>query len=68
MLLKIGFALQSEIFRILIAITKFKNKDRELAQKEAQRAIDAATKWGIIRPTDRELYERSTGISTVPEE
>ncbi|VBB27322.1 unnamed protein product [Acanthocheilonema viteae] len=58
----------SEIFRILIAITKLKNKDRELAQKEARRALDAATKWGIIQPTDREIYERKTGISTIPEE
>ncbi|VDM10517.1 unnamed protein product [Wuchereria bancrofti] len=57
----------SEIFRILIAITKLKNKDREPAQKEARRALDAAIKWGIIRPTDREIYERNTGISTVPE-
>ncbi|KAM3728902.1 Protein unc-45 [Dirofilaria immitis] len=58
----------SEIFRVLIAITKIKNKDREPAQKEARRALDAAVKWGIIRPTDREIYERNTGISTVPEE
>uniref|UniRef100_A0A158Q8D0 Protein unc-45 homolog B n=1 Tax=Elaeophora elaphi TaxID=1147741 RepID=A0A158Q8D0_9BILA len=58
----------SEIFRVLIAITKLKNKDREPAQKEARRALDAAIKWGIIRPTDREIYERNTGISTVPEE
>lgn len=60
--------LQSEIFRVLIAITKLKTKDREPAQKEARRALDAAVKWGIVRPTDREIYERNTGISTVPEE
>lgn len=53
---------------MLIAITKLKNKEREGAQKEARRALDAAVKWGIIKPTDRELYEQKTGISTVPEE
>ncbi|VDN29363.1 unnamed protein product [Gongylonema pulchrum] len=58
----------SEIFRVLVAITKLKNKDRSPAKKEAQRALDAAVKWGIIRPTDREIYEQNTGISTVPEE
>lgn len=60
--------MQSEIFRVLVAITKLKNKDREPAQKEARRALNAAVKWGIIRPTDREIYERNSGISTVPEE
>ncbi|EJD75017.1 UNC-45 protein [Loa loa] len=58
----------SEIFRVLIAITKLKDKDRVPAQEEARRALDAAVKWGIIRPTDREIYERNTGICTVPEE
>uniref|UniRef100_A0A915Q3F6 Protein unc-45 homolog B n=1 Tax=Setaria digitata TaxID=48799 RepID=A0A915Q3F6_9BILA len=58
----------SELFRILVAITKLKTKERELAQKEARRALDAAVNWGIIRPTDREIYEQNTGISTVREE
>lgn len=59
---------QSEVFRVLVAITKLKNKERVGAQKEAQRALDAAVKWGIIKPSEREIYEKSTGISTIPEE
>uniref|UniRef100_F1KS65 Protein unc-45 A n=1 Tax=Ascaris suum TaxID=6253 RepID=F1KS65_ASCSU len=58
----------SEVFRVLVAITKLKNKERVGAQKEAQRALDAAVKWGIIKPSEREIYEKSTGISTIPEE
>ncbi|VDM43851.1 unnamed protein product [Toxocara canis] len=58
----------SEVFQVLVAVAKLKNKERIGAQKEAQRALDAAIKWGIIQPSEREIYERSTGISTVPEE
>lgn len=60
--------MQTELFHVLVAITKLKNKERFNAQKEAQRALDAAIKWDIIRPTDRELYEKKTGLSTLPED
>ncbi|VDN01183.1 unnamed protein product [Thelazia callipaeda] len=58
----------TEIFRLLVAITKLNDKERTSAQKEARRALDAAVKWGIISPTDREIYEQKTGISTIREE
>lgn len=35
---------------------------REEARKEAQRALDAAQKLGLITPTDRQLYERMEKI------
>lgn len=57
----------SEIFRVLVAITKLGNNDREAAQKEAQRALDSAEKQGLIRKTERQLYEQKTKLSTVPE-
>jgi EAL domain-containing protein (putative c-di-GMP-specific phosphodiesterase class I) len=45
-----------------------KNKDRERGQKEAQRALNAAEKQGLIKATDRQLYEQATKLSTVPED
>ncbi|KAH7728119.1 UNC-4 protein5 protein [Aphelenchoides avenae] len=58
----------SEVFRVLVAITKLKNEGREGSRKEAQRALDAAEKWGLIKPTDRQLYERQNNLATVPED
>nr|CAD2137208.1 unnamed protein product [Meloidogyne enterolobii] len=55
----------SEIFRVLVAITKLEGDaatGREEARKEAQRALDAAQKLGLIAPTDRQLYERMEKI------
>uniref|UniRef100_A0A914MDV7 UNC-45/Cro1/She4 central domain-containing protein n=1 Tax=Meloidogyne incognita TaxID=6306 RepID=A0A914MDV7_MELIC len=55
----------SEIFRVLVAITKLEGDaaaGREEARKEAQRALDAAQKLGLITPTDRQLYERMEKI------
>lgn len=56
------------MFRVLVAITKLNNEGREGSRKEAQRALDAAEKLGLIKPTDRQLYERQKGLSTVSEE
>jgi hypothetical protein len=52
-----------------VAITKFKDvsNDRDGAVKEAQRALDAAERFGVIKPTDRQLYEKKNKLSTVPE-
>ncbi|KAK5973250.1 hypothetical protein GCK32_006463, partial [Trichostrongylus colubriformis] len=62
--------LQSELFRVLVAIAKLgaANESRKGAAEEAKRALAAAEKFGIIRPTDRELYERTNKVSTIPEE
>lgn len=59
--------MQTDIFRVLIAITKLKHKARAPAQEQAQRALTAAEKFGHIAPTDREAYERKTNLSTVQE-
>lgn len=60
----------SEVFRVLVAITKLgaSNEARKGATEQAKRALAAAEKLGIIRPTDRELYERTAKVSTIPEE
>uniref|UniRef100_A0A914VHH0 Protein unc-45 homolog B n=1 Tax=Plectus sambesii TaxID=2011161 RepID=A0A914VHH0_9BILA len=60
--------MQTEVFRVLIAITKLKHKAREGAQEQAQRALSAAEKHGLIAPTDREAYERKTTMSTIKED
>lgn len=52
-----------------MAITKFKDKttNRDGAIKEAQRALDAAERFGVIKPTDRQLFENKTALATVNE-
>jgi len=56
----------SEIFKVLVAITKLKNDARTEGQKEAERALKTAEeKWQLIKPTDRQLFERKTKISTI---
>jgi hypothetical protein len=60
--------MQTEVFRLLIAIIKLKHKARAGAQEQAQRALSAAEKFGLIAPTDREAYERSTKMSTIRED
>uniref|UniRef100_A0AC34R7E1 UNC-45/Cro1/She4 central domain-containing protein n=1 Tax=Panagrolaimus sp. JU765 TaxID=591449 RepID=A0AC34R7E1_9BILA len=58
----------TDIFRVLIAITKLNNKERIGGQQEAERALKAAEeKWKIIKATDRQLFEKKTKISTVTE-
>lgn len=61
------FVFQTEIFKILVAITKLKEdkSQREGAIKEAQRALDAAERFGVIKPTDRQLFENK--LATVSE-
>ncbi|PIO77194.1 tetratricopeptide repeat protein [Teladorsagia circumcincta] len=60
----------SELFRVLVAIAKLgaANESRKGAAEQAKRALAAAEKFGIIRPTDRELYERTNKVSTIAEE
>lgn len=54
---------------MLVAITKFKDEtnNREGSIKEAQRALDAAERFGVIKPTDRQLFEKKNKLPTVPE-
>lgn len=58
---------QTEIFKILVAITKLKEdrNQREGAIKEAQRALDVAERFGVIKPTDRQLFDNK--LATVSE-
>ncbi|WKY17126.1 hypothetical protein Q1695_001614 [Nippostrongylus brasiliensis] len=60
----------SDIFRVLVAVAKLgaSNAARKGAAEQARRGLAAAEKFGIIRPTDRELFERTSNISTIPEE
>ncbi|XGW05824.1 hypothetical protein V3C99_016297 [Haemonchus contortus] len=60
----------AELFRVLVAIAKLgaANESRKGAAEQAKRALAAAEKFGIIRPTNRELYERTNKVSTIPEE
>ncbi|KAK6741990.1 hypothetical protein RB195_009704 [Necator americanus] len=60
----------SEVFRVLVAIAKLgaKNEARKGSTEQAKRGLAAAEKFGIIKPTDREMYERANQVSTIPEE
>ncbi|CAB3403390.1 unnamed protein product [Caenorhabditis bovis] len=60
----------SEIFRILVAVTKLgsMNQERAGATEQAKRGLDAAEKFGLIKATDREMYERANNMSTIREE
>lgn len=50
---------------MLVAITKLRDlpensaAERAGSMKEAQRALNAGEKWDLIKPTDRQLYERT---------
>ncbi|EGT47902.1 hypothetical protein CAEBREN_14621 [Caenorhabditis brenneri] len=59
----------SEVFRVLVAVTKLGgiNQERAGSTEQAKRALDAAEKFGLIKATDRELYERANQISTIQE-
>ncbi|KAK0423976.1 hypothetical protein QR680_008441 [Steinernema hermaphroditum] len=59
--------MKTDIFHVLIAISKHSEKGREEAQKEAKRALEAAVKFGVIAPTDRQLFEEKHKISTIKE-
>ncbi|KAJ1354643.1 Protein unc-45 A [Parelaphostrongylus tenuis] len=60
----------TELFRVLVAISKLEAvaEGRKGAVDQAKRGLAAAEKFGIVKPTDRELYERTSGISTISEE
>lgn len=63
--------MQTEVFRVLIAITKLKQtaaNSRADVQMQAKRALDAAVRFGLIVATDREIYERTHNVSTIREE
>ncbi|CAO4368105.1 unnamed protein product [Caenorhabditis nigoni] len=59
----------SEVFRVLVAVTKLGsiNQERAGSTGQAKRAIDAAEKFGLVKPSDREMYERDTKMSTIQE-
>jgi len=62
----------SDVFRVIVAVTKLPTgtgdcKSRGAAISEAQRAINAAERLGLVKPTDRQIYEHQTGLSTVNE-
>ncbi|KAF8383598.1 hypothetical protein PRIPAC_72740 [Pristionchus pacificus] len=59
-----------ELFRVLIAITKLgeMNAQRKMSMDEAKKCLSAAEAKGLIRPTDREMYERTNNMTTVQEE
>jgi len=63
--------IQTDVFRVLVAITKLKQDPtnaRPDVQTQAKRALDAAVKFGLIAATDREVYERTHNVSTIREE
>jgi len=60
--------IQTELLEYLIVIAKLDDKSREKARLESKRAIEAAEKWQLIKASDRELFERSTNVSTLPKE
>jgi len=51
-----------------MSIIKDDANNREGAIKEAQRALDLANGFGVITPTDRQLFENKTSLSTVLED
>ncbi|CAI5445814.1 unnamed protein product [Caenorhabditis angaria] len=59
----------SEVFRVLVAVTKLGaiNQDRTGATEQAKRGLEAAEKFGLIRATEREMYERATNLNTIAE-
>ncbi|CAJ0956400.1 unnamed protein product, partial [Mesorhabditis belari] len=60
----------SEIFRVLIAITKLgkNNADRLGSVEEAKKALQVAEEFDFIKATDREMFERVNNLNTVEEE
>jgi len=57
--------MQTDLFEILMAISKMNDPERTKAQELAGQTLKEAEKWELIKPTDRELYERKTGKLTV---
>ncbi|CAI4222179.1 unnamed protein product [Auanema sp. JU1783] len=59
----------SEIFRILVAVSKLgaKNQERLGSTEQASIALEAAEKFGLIKATDREMFERANNLSTISE-
>ncbi|CDW54075.1 UNC45 protein [Trichuris trichiura] len=56
---------QSELFEVLVAISKLQDGERAECLRLAREALNVAEHKKLILPTDRELYERDTGKSTV---
>uniref|UniRef100_A0A915J2I0 UNC-45/Cro1/She4 central domain-containing protein n=1 Tax=Romanomermis culicivorax TaxID=13658 RepID=A0A915J2I0_ROMCU len=59
---------RTDLIDYLIVISKLEDKKRLESKKEALRAVQAAEKWELIKPSERELYERKHNISTIPED
>ncbi|TKR96835.1 hypothetical protein L596_010797 [Steinernema carpocapsae] len=57
----------TDIFHVLVAVAKHKEKGREEAQELAGKAIEAAVKYNVIAPTRRQLFEQEHNISTIEE-
>ncbi|CCD69153.1 UNC-45/Cro1/She4 central domain-containing protein [Caenorhabditis elegans] len=59
----------SEVFRVLVAVTKLGtiNQERAGSTEQAKRGLEAAEKFGLIKATDREIYERENQMSTIQE-
>ncbi|KAL3118992.1 hypothetical protein niasHT_003775 [Heterodera trifolii] len=55
----------SQVFRVLVAITKLDEKGREGSKKEAQRALEVAESRGLIRATERQIKEQIDGKLTI---
>ncbi|KFD55832.1 hypothetical protein M513_03271 [Trichuris suis] len=56
---------QSELFEVLVAISKLQDSNRAECLQLARECLKVAEHKKLILPTDRELYERDTGKSTV---
>ena len=53
---------------MLVAISKMSDAKRKKSRAVAERCLLIAEQRGFIQPSDREIYERKTHISTVPDE
>ncbi|KHJ43501.1 hypothetical protein D918_06411 [Trichuris suis] len=51
--------------RVLVAISKLQDSNRAECLQLARECLKVAEHKKLILPTDRELYERDTGKSTV---
>lgn len=54
--------------QFLVVTSKFDDDARKEAKAEARRAVAAAEKFELIKPSERELFERQHKISTIKEE
>ncbi|KAL3103383.1 hypothetical protein niasHS_002569 [Heterodera schachtii] len=55
----------SQVFHVLVAITKLDEKGREGSKKEARRALEVAESRGLIRATERQIKEQIDSKLTI---